>query len=202
VSERLLEHYASFDEPGRLDRGGGLLEEARTRELLSRFLPAGASVLDVGGGDGRYAEWLARRGHAVSLVDVVPRHVDLARGRAGDPPLFEAELGDARTLRFADGSVDAAILFGPLYHLVERDDRLLALREARRVCRAGGVVCAAVISRLAPALDGILNGWIVDDFNFQTVQLQLEHGASGDPPAGLSGDQHVPRRGADRARSA
>lgn len=185
MSERLLDHYGAFDEAGRLDRRAGLLEEARTRELIDRYLPPGASVLDVGGGDGRYAEWLARKGHDVQLVDAVPRHVEQARARAGSPLLFTAGLGDARTLTAGDDTVDAVLLLGPLYHLVERADRIRALREARRVCRPGGVVIAAVISRLAPALDGLLDGWIVDPHKFRTVELQLEHGASGDHQEGF-----------------
>ena len=52
----------------------------------------------------------------------VPLHVDqlTAVGQAG----VEAGLGDARALDLPDDSVDAVLLFGPLYHLVDRADRL------------------------------------------------------------------------------
>ncbi len=53
----------------------------------------------------------------------------------------------------ADSSVDAVLLLGPLYHLVDRDDRLAALSEARRVLRPGGVLAAAAISRYLAALE-------------------------------------------------
>ena len=61
------------------------------------------------------------------------------------------------TLRLAekDGVYDAVLMLGPLYHLATREDRLLALREARRVCKPESLVFAAAISRLAPPLDGI-----------------------------------------------
>jgi methylase of polypeptide subunit release factors len=49
------------------------LELLRTRELLQRQLPSSpAVVLDVGGGTGVHAAWLAGRGYRVHLVDLVP----------------------------------------------------------------------------------------------------------------------------------
>ncbi|MBA2476870.1 MAG: class I SAM-dependent methyltransferase [Actinobacteria bacterium] len=185
MEDKLIEHYSSRPEIDRLTMRSGLLEAARTQELLLRYLPEGATVLDVGGGDGFYAEWLARRGHPVQLLDAVPLHVEEARRRAGQPPLFDAQVGDARRLPFEDGCFDAVLVLGPLYHLVQREERVLALREAARVCAPGGFVLAAAISRLAPALDGIGNGWIVDEHKFETVLLQLAEGASGDREPGF-----------------
>jgi 2-polyprenyl-3-methyl-5-hydroxy-6-metoxy-1,4-benzoquinol methylase len=49
--------------------------------LLQRHLPANASVLDVGGGSGVHATWLAEQGHHVRLIDPIPRHVATARRR-------------------------------------------------------------------------------------------------------------------------
>src|SRR4051812_20839577 len=93
-----VDYYAQGVEVGRLSRGAGLIEAARTQELLSRYLGPQSIVLDVGGGPGFYADWLARQGHQVLLVDPVPLHVDVARRLAGDPARFEAQVGDARNL--------------------------------------------------------------------------------------------------------
>jgi hypothetical protein len=58
----VLAHYALGLEAARL-RTWGRLEEVRTRDLLERRLsPAPAAVLDVGGGPGAHALWLAQRG--------------------------------------------------------------------------------------------------------------------------------------------
>src|SRR4051794_37358049 len=153
----------------------GRLERVRTQELLARFLPpAPASVLDVGGGPGAYALWLARRGYAVRLVDPVDLHLQQAReasARQPEAPLAGFEQGDARALRAADASVDAALLLGPLYHLTEAADRDRALREARRVLRPGGVVLAAAISFCAPTIDGIRNAKL-DEPGFEAL---IEH---------------------------
>lgn len=159
VPLEIIAHYEVYDEDARLKSDGGLLERDRTRDILERFLPsAPATVLDVGGGTGVHALWLARCGYEVHLVDPVPSHVEQAeRASTKQPnhPISSCTVGDACDLPFHDAFADAALLLGPLYHLVELKDRLGALREARRVSRSGGVVVAAAISRFAPLLDAM-----------------------------------------------
>lgn len=53
-------------------------------------------------------------------------------------------------------------LLGPLYHLIEREDWLTALREAARVVRPGGVVLAGAVSRFASLFDSLVRGSITD----------------------------------------
>ena len=163
-ADQIAAHYNLGVERDRLAGGPGALELARTQLLLERYLPAPPAVIaDVGGGPGRYALWLAERGYRVHLVDAMPLHVEQAR--AADRPhaaLASAEVGDARALRLADACADAVLLMGPLYHLQERADRVQALAEARRVCRPGGVVIAAAISRFASMLDGMRWEFLAD----------------------------------------
>lgn len=153
LDPEILEYYRRGREAGRLsgEFPSGPLELIRTQELISRHLPPGAlDVLDVGGGPGVYAAWLAERGHRVRLVDPVPLHVEQAAARDSR---ITAELGDARRLSSSDASADAILLLGPLYHLTEASDRRTALQEAHRVLRPGGWLFAAAISRWAALLD-------------------------------------------------
>jgi ubiquinone/menaquinone biosynthesis C-methylase UbiE len=165
-AEEIAAYYAQGLERDRLASGPGALEFARTRALLEQYLPpAPAVIADVGGGPGRYAVWLAERGYRVDLVDPVALHVEQARMAASSRPgaaLASAEVGDARALRLPDANADAVLLLGPLYHLAERAERLQALAEARRVCRQGGVIIAAAISRFASTLDGLRGGYLED----------------------------------------
>jgi SAM-dependent methyltransferase len=165
-------YYGRGAELGRLEVGPSAIELARTQELLLRSLPpAPARVVDVGGGPGVYAAWLAGLGYDVQLVDPVPLHVEEA-GRAG----VSAALGDARQLDLADSSADAVLLMGPLYHLVERGDRVRALAEARRVARPGAVVVAAAISRFASLLDGLLRRYVADEEFREILEGDLRDG--------------------------
>ena len=152
----ILAHYAEGREHGRLISGQSL-ELLRTRVLLERFLPAPpARVLDIGGASGVYASWLSGRGYQVHLIDPVPLH----REQAAADGRFSVAAGDARSLAEGDGSYDTVLLLGPLYHLIERTDRMRALAEARRVTRPGGIVAAAVISRYGSTFDGFFRGFI------------------------------------------
>jgi ubiquinone/menaquinone biosynthesis C-methylase UbiE len=188
-AESMAAYYALGLERERLAGGAGALELLRTQLLLQRYLPPPPSeVIDVGGGPGRYALWLAERGHRVHLVDPVPLHIEQALVESENQPrgrLASADVGDTRALRFPDESVDAVLLLGPLYHLTERADRIRGLAEARRVCRPGGVIIAATISRFASTLDGLRGGYIVDPTFAAIAEGDLSdgrhHNPTGDP---------------------
>src|SRR5579859_8156908 len=113
-SERsnLQAHYARGLEADRLVADGpGMLEFARTIEILDRLLPpVPAVVADIGGGPGRYTAWLAGRGYQVEHRDLIPAHVEQARASVNGSPLVRAEVGDALDLDLADASVDAVLL--------------------------------------------------------------------------------------------
>lgn len=188
-ADEVLGYYALGLEAGRLDEDYFPLERARTQELILRYLaPPPGVVLDVGGAAGAYALWLAAAGYAAHLVDPVALHVEQARAASdasGSGRLASSQLGDARALPFEDASADAVLLLGPLYHLTERSDRLLALGEALRVLRPGGVVLAAAISRFASLVDG-LRGALFEDAAFAPlVERDLRDGQhrndSGNP---------------------
>lgn len=190
-------YYEKGEEADRLTGGfpSGPLELARTQEIILRYLPTGRlDVLDVGGGPGVYARWLADLGHRVHLIDPVPLHVEQARAAHPD---VEAEIGDARDLSRSDASTDVVLLMGPLYHLVEQSDRIGALREARRVLRPGGVLFAAAISRYAALLDLLLrHEQLQDPEIFEIVDHSVHTGFFGGPGRGglfTTSYFHLPR---------
>lgn len=169
-------HYSAGIERDRLLKGVSNLEFERTKRILSRFLPKeSTTILDVGGGPGRYSFWLAEMGHSVHLVDVLPLHIKQARqfqDRAKHQ-LSSIRLGDARKLDFNDGSADIVLMFGPLYHLVRRRERMTALSEARRVLKRNGLLFGVAISRFASALDGSVRGFIQDSSFVKIVNQDL-----------------------------
>ncbi len=151
-------YYELGLERDRIIADGGNLEFVRTQEIVRRFLPSPpASILDVGGGPGAHAVWLARDGYQVHLIDPMPLHIEQATAAAAAQPNhpFTAARGDARQLDLPDASYDVALLFGPLYHLTERSERIAALTEAYRVLRPGGWLFAVGISRFASLLDSL-----------------------------------------------
>jgi ubiquinone/menaquinone biosynthesis C-methylase UbiE len=108
-------------------------------------------VLDIGGGPGRYSIWLAQQGYRVTLADLSPELLDVAREKAGEAgvgldAVVEANATDLS--QFGDGAFDAVLCMGPFYHLIEETDRTQAASELGRVLKPGGTVFAAFLNRL------------------------------------------------------
>jgi S-adenosylmethionine-dependent methyltransferase len=155
--DRVLAYYEVFDEWSRLETPQGRLELVRALELIDREVAPGSAVLDLGGGPGRYALALTRRGHRVVLADPSAVQLDVARERAREAGLvFPIVEADARSLDgHADGAYDAVLAFGPFYHLIDAVDRERAAAEVARVLRPGGVLLAQIMPRLS-GVRGIL----------------------------------------------
>jgi ubiquinone/menaquinone biosynthesis C-methylase UbiE len=136
----------------RLNTNEGAVEFAVNTHFLAAYLPNPARVLDIGGGPGRYALWLAERQHQVVLADLSPALLAIAQERvAADPNGERVEAiveTDARDLsQWADASFDAVVCLGPFYHLPETADREQVARELARVLRPGGVAFVALMPR-------------------------------------------------------
>jgi len=154
--EEMQAYYEQDRERDRLANGRGELEFIRTIEIIARTLPAAPAVVaDIGGGPGRYTDWLIEQGYKVVHRDVVPNHVEQVRERHGSH--VDTGVGDARDLSdITDGCADAVLLLGPLYHLTTAADRARAMNETARITRVGGMVYAAAITRWAARIMGLL----------------------------------------------
>jgi SAM-dependent methyltransferase len=185
IASEVQAYYARGGEARRLFKSHGQIELARTQEIILRHLPPPpGAILDVGGGPGIYACWLAARGYRVHLVDALPSHVEQARQASAlqpDTPVASLLVGDARRLEDADATVDAVLLLGPLYHLPERAERVRALREARRVVRPGGLLFAAGVGRYASLLSGVAENLLGDPDFAAIVTRDLVDGQHRNP---------------------
>lgn len=113
-----------------------------TRAVLGR-LPriAGATVLDLGAGQGNTTRCLAEVLQPAECVGLEydPALVDYARTRLDNPPCVRFQQGDATQLPFADATFDVAFCRYLLLHMA---DPVAVVREMRRVVRPGGFVVA------------------------------------------------------------
>jgi ubiquinone/menaquinone biosynthesis C-methylase UbiE len=185
LDEAIYNHYSEGREQSRLSASSGKLEFVRTLELVRRYLPpAPVTIYDIGGGAGIYALPLAQLGYEVHLLDAMPLHIEQAAAEAKNQPehpLASLQVGNARHLDFADASADAVLLFGPLYHLTEKEERIQALREANRVLKPGGLVFTAVISRFAPLMDGLSKGFLTDSYFVEILERSVTDGQHRNP---------------------
>lgn len=184
IDVRVARRYAVTDEDERLWLPGiGDLVRLRTWDIFDRLLPAGCAIADIGGGPGTHAAYLAARGHQVALFDPIERHVEAARSRSAAQPhaAFDARVADARQLPLPDDSVDVALLMGPLYHLVDAQQRLLALREAARILRPGGHILAEAITRHAWLIEATVRDILSEPGIWEDFERNLTTGLSQDP---------------------
>ena len=133
----------------RLDTGLSRIEFASTLRLIERYFPAEGAVCDVGCGPGRYSVELARRGYRVTCFDLSAKLLERAQGAFASVGINATTFiqGDARDLGvFEDESFDAALLLGPVYHMVQRPDRSQALSEMVRILKPGGRAIVAFLN--------------------------------------------------------
>jgi ubiquinone/menaquinone biosynthesis C-methylase UbiE len=104
-------------------------------------IPPGATVLDVGAGNGNFAFAAARRGAVVTASDLTPRMVELGRARSATRGLnIEWAEADAEELPFADAGYDiVASVFGAMF----APQPAVVAAELFRVARPGGLVAMA-----------------------------------------------------------
>lgn len=182
ISKEADAHYNEGRESTRLDSFS--LERLRTESILRRHLPkAPATVLDIGGGDGVYAFPLSESGYDVYLVDPMPIHINQAKEKNSktSAPLRSVAVGDARQLSFEDEFADVVLYLGPLYHLTQLEDRLKALREARRVLKPGGIFIGAFISQFTSLIDGVRGGYFSDPEFKRIVDQDLKTSLHSNP---------------------
>ena len=176
--------YKEYNERDRLSVEFGKLEFERTKHLIKRFLPPPPiTILDVGGGPGKYSLWLADLGYRVHLIDSSPTL--LRQARQSNAPLVDIHQCDARSLDFPDETADAILLLGPLYHLTEKEERHRALKEAYRVLKKNGLLFAAAISRFASAIDGLDRSFFTDPILFKMIKQDLADGQHRNPTENL-----------------
>ena len=161
--DKIKEFYSNEMEKDRLEQELFKLEGIRTKEIISRFLAKTPMI--IGGGAGFYAFCLQAAGHHVSLIDLSPKNIELANDYSQKTgiQLTNCRTGDATNLDIADEQFDMVLLLGPLYHLINKEERIKALSEAKRILKPGGFVLSAVISRYASLFDGFKRGLVADD---------------------------------------
>ena len=170
--------YNQIDEDGRLDRNRhGQMEYLTTMHYIKKYAGEGTKLLEIGAGTGRYSIALAKAGYDVTAVELVEHNLEVLKQNSVEMENLRAYQGDSLDLsRFADNTFDVTLLFGPLYHLYEREDVQKAIDEAIRVTKPEGVIFVAFLSVYAILFDNYLNGTLLDGMeeNF-TEDYKIKH---------------------------
>jgi 2-polyprenyl-3-methyl-5-hydroxy-6-metoxy-1,4-benzoquinol methylase len=138
------------------------------RALQDYLPPPPAQIVDIGGGPGRYAIALTQQGYTVTLVDLSRANLALARQKAKEAGVALQDYIHANALELgmlAAEWFDAALVFGPLYHLLDECERRQAVCQAFAKLKPGGALFAAFIGRYAPARNAAKEdpAWIIEE---------------------------------------
>ena len=152
IKERWNSHANTFDEWYKTFTGA--VENFVDWELLKTHLPQNknAKILDAAGGTGRVTLPLAKLGYSLTLCDLSPRMLDVARQklrREGLLEKIEVLECDIRDLRFADESFDFVLCWDGF----TEDTEGLAIKELARVTKAGGRISVFLNNKWATAIN-------------------------------------------------
>jgi SAM-dependent methyltransferase len=148
--------------------------------------------LELGAATGRYTLELAKRGYTLTAVDLSAALIEKCRKNLVNEGLerqVRLVVADARDLsEVTEKRFDAVLLMGPLYHLVVKIDRKLALKEAFDRLRTEGIIFSSFNSRFGIMGDLVKNvpAWIEDQAEVRSL---IEKGKRPDdyPRGGFRG---------------
>lgn len=173
----LEKYYNKFNEEKRLNSRHGQVEFTTSMKYIHAYLPddSHAKILDVGAGTGRYSVALAEEGYDVTAVELVKYNLGILKQKNSTVKAYQ---GNALKLsRFPDKEFDMVLVFGPMYHLLTTEEKVQALKEAKRVLKDDGVMLVAYCMneysiltygfRQNHILECLENGKISKDFRVQ-----------------------------------
>ncbi len=152
--EKIRKYYDIFDENNRLvNDNSGKLEFEMTMKKLDKYLPKNATILDLGGATGVYTFPLAEKGHIMYLADLSDTLINQAKEKVkkvNNANIISCDVVNAIDLSiYDDNQFDVVLLFGPLYHLLEENERNKCINEINRVLKKNGLVFASFIPYLS-----------------------------------------------------
>ena len=173
---KLEQYYNKFNEDGRLTRRHGIVEFNTSMYFIRGFLEDYAlqnnlskseiKILDLGAATGAYSVPLSEEGYKVTAVEKVVHNLNQLKKKSDK---VVAILGDAVDLSYLkDDEFDLIICFGPMYHLISKEEKLMALSECKRVLKPDGRIFNAYC----------MNEYAVMTFGFKEKHL-LEAKAQG-----------------------
>lgn len=139
--ENLIKYYNKFNEDKRLTRRRGQVEYITTMKYIHNYLKPNDKIIEIGAGTGAYSISLAEEGYDVTAVELVKHNLKQIEKKSNK---VKTILGNAINLKeIKDNTYDITLLFGPMYHLITKEEKIKALLEAKRITKKNGIIMIA-----------------------------------------------------------
>jgi ubiquinone/menaquinone biosynthesis C-methylase UbiE len=176
---KIQAYYDKFDEWKRLETPEGILEYIITFSEITNYIPKGKRILDLGGGPGRYTIELAKIGYKMTLADLSPKLIEIAKEKAVNIRNIESiDIVNALDLsKYPLESFDCVLLLGPLYHLTENEEIEQVINNTYSVLKPNGKIIASYIPYYC-GLSGIVerSGFAPKQVDSNTLKEVFESG--------------------------
>ena len=141
--ENLIKYYNKFNEDKRLNTRHGQVEFITSMKYIKEYLKEfnNPKILDIGAGTGKYSINLANDGYDVTALELVKHNLKVIEKNSDKVKVIQGNATDLS--KFKDESFDIVLLFGPMYHLITKEEKISALNEAKRITKKGGIIMVA-----------------------------------------------------------
>lgn len=174
-NKEIISYYNKFCENKRLESRHGQVEFFVATKYIEKFAKdlTNKTLLDVGAGTGRYSIWAKKKGANVTAVELVKYNLGILKTNDSSIKAIE---GDARNLKkIKNDSFDIVLLFGPLYHILSYDEKLVALNEAKRVVKPNGLIFISYLNNEYAILKhGFMDGNLTSEINNGRVDKKFK----------------------------
>lgn len=148
MQQNVIDYYNANvqQEWNRLDKC--FVENYIVQNYLDSYIRKNSSVLDLGGGPGHFSLYLCQKGNSVLLVDIAKNNIDFANQQARKLNCsLKTLVGDACNIEnIVHKKYDCILLMGPIYHLIDEQDRINTIHQCINLLKNSGVLFISFIS--------------------------------------------------------
>jgi ubiquinone/menaquinone biosynthesis C-methylase UbiE len=180
--QAIVDSYTESSEITRVDRSfDAAIMFQIERWFIERYLPDSGTVIDVGGGPGRFAVEIAKLGRDVVLTDLVPKHIEqakqLAKKQGVSDKIVDYRVMDIRDLSaFGSGEFSMAVCYGMLNYTLDWDVHVLS--ELGRIVQQGNPILISAMGLYGAVRYVWAQGRIMDPFYRDRERKVLETGVN------------------------
>ena len=142
--KNLNDYYNKFNEDKRLKTRHGLVEYTVTMKYIEEVLKKyeNPKILDLGAGCGAYSIPLSEY-YDVTALELVKHNLKVIEKNSKNIKLIHGNATNLSMLN--DNTYDVILIFGPMYHLISKEEKLKCLMEAKRVLKPNGTILISYI---------------------------------------------------------